>query len=176
METLQAHTAYIGLGSNQASIAGSPEETIRAALRALAEYAELEASSSLYETAPVGFAGQPAFVNAAAAVRTENSPQEILQKLLEIERSFGRDRASTPPKGPRTLDLDLLLVDDLIVNTQTLTLPHPALAERRFVLAPLAEIAPQVEHPLLRKTMLALLQVLPDAGENGTASVRSLKR
>lgn len=156
-------TAYIGLGSNLRSFAGSPAETIEAAIRALAEIGEVTARSSLYETAPVGMTEQPEFVNAAAALRTAEAPEVLLERLLTVERDFGRDRKSTVPKGPRTLDLDLLLVDGLVVNSPTLTLPHPALAERRFVLAPLAEIAPELQHPVLHQTMRDLLTVLPGA-------------
>jgi 2-amino-4-hydroxy-6-hydroxymethyldihydropteridine diphosphokinase len=175
MSTARTQTAYIGLGSNLASFAGPPIQTIHAALNALAELGEVNGRSSLYETAPVGFTDQPPFVNAVAAVQTIDAPEKLLERLLEIERRFGRDRTSGPPKGPRTLDLDLLLVDDLIVNTPSLTLPHPALAERRFVLAPLAEIAPQLLHPQLDKTLRELLQALPDSGDNRIAGVRLLR-
>ena len=170
------HTAYIGLGSNLDSVEGSPAETVVAALHALDGCGEVIHCSSLYKTAPVGFAGQPSFVNAVAAVRTAGSPEKLLEELLEIERHFGRVRESSTPKGPRTLDLDLLLMDGLMVNTPSLTLPHPELAERRFVLAPLVEIAPELMHPQLGKTMRELLQALPDAGENNMAGVHLLRR
>ena len=169
------HTAYIGLGSNLRSPAGSPAETIEAAFRALGLLGEVTSQSSLYETVPVGMTEQPAFINAAAALRTADSPETLLERLLAIERDFGRDRRNSPPKGPRTLDLDLLLVDGLIVSTPVLTLPHPALAERRFVLEPLAEIAPGLQHPLLHATMHDLLAALPDAGANSKESVRVVR-
>lgn len=175
MTAAQIRTAYIGLGSNLASFAGTPRGTIEAAFLSLANLGEVIARSSLYETAPVGFTGQPSFINAAAAVSTADLPEILLEKLLEIERKFGRDRRNSAPKGPRTLDLDLLLVDDLIVNTPALSLPHPALAERRFVLTPLAEIAPEVVHPQNGKTMRDLLRLLPDAGENRAEDVRILQ-
>jgi 2-amino-4-hydroxy-6-hydroxymethyldihydropteridine diphosphokinase len=176
MNDARVFISYIGLGSNLKSAMGSPAETVLAAQDALARCGEVSARSSLYETAPVGFTEQPSFVNAVIAMRTTDPPEVLLKKLLEIERGFGRDRASSPPKGPRTLDLDLLLMDDRIVNTPLLTLPHPALAMRRFVLAPLVEIAPELVHPQLGKTMRELLMALPNSGENSIASVRILSR
>jgi 2-amino-4-hydroxy-6-hydroxymethyldihydropteridine diphosphokinase len=157
-------TAYIGIGSNLSSKAGSPAETVEAAIAALSDLSKVVARSSLYQTEPVGFTEQPMFINAVIAVQTGLSPEALLEKLLDIERRFGRDRKSSIPKGPRMLDLDLLLMDGLTLHTPTLTLPHPALAERRFVLAPLAEIAPEVLHPVLQKTMRELLQELPEEG------------
>ena len=170
----ETRTAYIGLGSNLRSPAGTPAETIREALRSLEEIGEVTARSSLYETTPIGITDQPVFVNAVAALRSADSPDVLLEKLLSIECSFGRDRRRTTPKGPRTLDLDLLLVDGLIVNTPKLSLPHPALVERRFVLAPLAEIAPQLQHPVLHATIHDLLIALHDADANRLEDVRIL--
>jgi 2-amino-4-hydroxy-6-hydroxymethyldihydropteridine diphosphokinase len=175
MTSAETHTAYIGLGSNLRSSAGTPAEAIEAAFRALEQIGEIIARSSLYETAPVGITEQPPFVNAVAALRTADSPDVLLEKLLAIERDFGRDREKSTPKGPRTLDLDLLLVDGLIVNTPALSLPHPAFAERRFVLEPLAEIAAGLEHPVLHATMQDLLAALPDAGANRVEAVRILR-
>ena len=176
MTVTQMHTAYVGLGSNLLSQAGTPVETIGAALYALGDAGELMAHSSLYETAPVGFLDQPPFVNAVAVLRTERGPELLLKTLLAIERSFGRNRENSVPKGPRTLDLDLLMMDDLVLNTPVLSLPHPALAERRFVLAPLAEIAPELRHPILKKTVRDLLLALPNAGVNQNDSVRRIQR
>ncbi|QNI31519.1 2-amino-4-hydroxy-6-hydroxymethyldihydropteridine diphosphokinase [Alloacidobacterium dinghuense] len=174
MTSAETHTAYIGLGSNLRSPAGTPAETIEAAIRELERIGKVTARSSLYETAPVGLTEQPSFINAVVSFRTSDQPDNFLEKLLAIERSFGRDRKTSTPKGPRTLDLDLLLVDELVVNTPSLSLPHPALADRRFVLAPLAEICPELQHPVLNKSMRDLLAALPNDGANSIDRVRIL--
>jgi 2-amino-4-hydroxy-6-hydroxymethyldihydropteridine diphosphokinase len=101
-------------------------------------------------------------------------PLPLLRALLAIERQLGRDRSQGVVNGPRTLDLDLLLLGDRVVAGEDLSLPHPALAQRRFVLAPLAEMAPQLRHPRSRQTMAQLLALLPDEGENRIAGVRRL--
>lgn len=165
------YKAYIGLGSNVASRAGSPEETVRAAVRALGELGQVTAESSLYRTAPVGYKEQPDFVNAAVCVETELHPGDLLRALLETERGFGRDRAASVPKGPRTLDLDLLLALDgegrgLVLETAALTLPHPEMERRRFVLEPMAEIAPELRHPVSRRTMRDLADEARNNGED----------
>jgi len=167
--------AYIGLGSNLPSSAGDPKATLHAAIDRLRMIGDVIAQSSFYATEPVGFTLQPRFVNAAVALQSNLSPADLLQRLLAIEREFGRDRGQTPLKGPRTLDLDLLLMDTLIVNSPQLTLPHPALAQRRFVLAPLAEIAPALVHPALGKSIASLLAELHDEGENRIAAVSILR-
>lgn len=158
-------TAYIALGSNLPSIVGDSRATLRAAIDRLRSLGKVAAVSSLYETDPVGYQAQPRFLNAAVALETELSPVELLTRLLAIEREFGRDRSQTPPKGPRTLDLDLLMLGNSVLNLPDLTLPHPAMSERRFVLAPLAEIAPRAIHPVSGKTIARLLRSLPDAEE-----------
>ncbi len=136
-------TAYIALGANLED----PVVQVRAGLAALATLpdTQLLMQSSLYRTAPVGYADQPDFINAVAAVDTALSPRELLDALLAIELNHGRVRQFA--NAPRTLDLDVLLYDDVEVNESGLTIPHPRMHERAFVLAPLAEIAPLCEIP-----------------------------
>jgi len=165
-------TAYIALGSNL----GDRAKTLAAATDRLGRLGRVEACSSLYETEPVGFHDQPAFLNAVLALATGLDPLSLLHSLLAIERELGRDRSQGVPNGPRILDLDLLLMGGTVVATEELTLPHPALVRRRFVLAPLAEIAPQLRHPQRDQTIAELLALLPDEGENRVSAVRRRKR
>jgi 2-amino-4-hydroxy-6-hydroxymethyldihydropteridine diphosphokinase len=153
-------TAYIALGANLPSPVGLPRQTFDAAIDRLAELGRLTAKSSYYSTDPVGYEDQPTFLNAAIALETPLDPQTLLDRLLEIERSFGRDRANGIPNGPRTLDLDLLLYGGYVLNTQALQLPHPRMAQRSFVLLPMAEIAPERIHPELHRSMSQLLKDL----------------
>jgi 2-amino-4-hydroxy-6-hydroxymethyldihydropteridine diphosphokinase len=160
-------TAYIALGSNL----GDRAQTLSQAIAQLGGLGRVVACSSLYETEPVGYQEQPAFLNAVVALETELGPLTLLRRLLAVEVAMGRDRSRGTPKGPRTLDLDLLLMGDRVVAEDELTLPHPALAQRRFVLAPLAEIAPVLRHPVSGQTIAELLALLPDEGENRIAGV-----
>ena len=153
-------TAYIALGSNLPSPAGSPHETLDAAILRLSELGKVIARSSYYSTEPVGYADQPAFLNAAVALETTLDPHALLDRLLTIERSLGRDRSHGIPNGPRTLDLDLLLYGNRVIRTESLQLPHPRMSQRPFVLQPLAEIAPDLIHPELQKSVTQLLQDL----------------
>ena len=152
--------AYIGMGGNIPSSAGPPEATLVAAVRRLGSLGRIAAASSLYSTEPVGYADQPRFVNAVVAVETAQTARQVLESLLCIERAFGRDRSAGIKDGPRTLDLDLLVLDDLVVHEEGLDLPHPRLTERLFVLAPLAEIAPDLVIASMGKSVKELLQRL----------------
>lgn len=169
------HTAYIGMGANLASRAGPPEATLAAAARGLASFGRLACRSSLYSTEPVGFAGQPRFVNAVVALETELAPRGLLDGLLSIEKAFDRDRSAGFANGPRTLDLDILLFDGLRINEPGLAIPHPRLAERAFVLIPLCEIAPWSVDPRCGKTASQLLLSLLPGYDSQTHAVVKLQ-
>jgi 2-amino-4-hydroxy-6-hydroxymethyldihydropteridine diphosphokinase len=153
-------TAYIGMGGNLASWAGTPEATLAAAAVRLAALGRVTHRSSLYSTEPVGFAEQPRFINAVVAVETELEPQKLLKGLLAIEQEFGRDRSEGFTNGPRTLDLDILLLGDLKIADAGLEIPHPRRSKRAFVLVPLNEIAPSLVDPGSGQTVSQLLESL----------------
>jgi 2-amino-4-hydroxy-6-hydroxymethyldihydropteridine diphosphokinase len=142
---------YLGLGSNRGDKVANLREALRLLADARGSRVKLLAVSSLYRTKPVGDIDQDWFLNAAAHVTTQLTPRELLKRLLAIERKLGRVR--TVRNGPRIIDLDILLWDNLIVNEDGLVIPHPRMHERLFVLDPLAEIAPDVRHPILAKTV-----------------------
>ena len=135
----------MGLGSNL----GDRDATIRGALAELAaaDGVDVVSVSTLIDTAPVGYTAQPRFLNGVALFETRLGPRELLDLLLEVEARFGRDRVGSPPQGPRTLDLDLLLFGDAELDEPGLRIPHPRLHERAFVLGPLAELEPGLEVP-----------------------------
>ena len=149
--------AYLSLGSN----VGNRDEHLRVAIAGLNRIGDVGGVSSFYETEPVEFTAQPWFLNCAVSVSTKFRPQDLLEEILSIEREMGRDRALEPRKGPRVIDIDILLFDDVVLNSPMLTIPHPSMHQRGFVLEPLAEIAAQVSHPVLKKRIPDLLLDLP---------------
>jgi 2-amino-4-hydroxy-6-hydroxymethyldihydropteridine diphosphokinase len=154
-------TTYIALGANL----GDRAATLRAASARLGEVGTVEAVSPFLDTAPVGYTEQPRFLNAVARLRTDLAPRDLLDALLGIERALGRVR--TTRWGPRTIDLDLLLYDDAVIDEPGLVVPHPRLHERRFALIPLAALAPDLAHPIFHRTIGQLLAAVDDAEGQG---------
>jgi len=152
-------TVYLSLGSN----VGDRSVNLRTAIDRLAALGDVIAVSSFYETEPVEFTSQPWFLNCVVKMDTEKMPKQLMASLLDLEQSMGRRRVQL--KGPRTIDIDILLFGSSVIETKGLTVPHPAMHERRFVLEPLSEIAPDVRHPVFKKTVRELLSRLP-AGQS----------
>lgn len=151
-ETPTNHHVYLGLGSN----IPDRDAHLAAALEELAQIVTIERVSSVFDTAPMIVTDQPRFHNLTIAATTRLSPQELLRGVKSIERALGR--TGGPRYGPRVIDIDLLFYDQLVVQTDELTIPHPRLAERAFVLAPLMEIAPTLTHPTLGETVTEMLR------------------
>ena len=151
--------AYIGLGSNL----GDRIANLRAAINAIRHLGDLIAVSSVYESEPFGVEDdQPMYLNMTMAIRTHLRPTELLSELLDIERANGRIR--NRPNESRTLDLDILMIDDTIMETPELVMPHPRMHERAFVMLPLAEIAPDLVHPKSNRTVSEIASKLSDQG------------
>lgn len=146
---------YLSLGSN----IGDRQTHLREAVGELETLGRVASVSSFYETEPVEFTEQAWFLNCAVALETTKKPEQVLEGILQLEQQMGRQRLQK--KGPRTLDIDILLFADAILDLPELTIPHPAMHLRRFVLEPLAEIAPEAQHPALKKTIRELLDELP---------------
>jgi 2-amino-4-hydroxy-6-hydroxymethyldihydropteridine diphosphokinase len=152
--------AAIALGSNLESRFGDREANLREAVRRIGALGEARAVSSFYDTEPVGYLEQPRFLNGALLLETDLDPRTLMRELLAVERAMGRERLGAIAKGPRVIDLDLLLFGDWVLWAEELILPHPRMEEREFVLEPLVEIAPEWVHPVLGVTVRELLERL----------------
>lgn len=151
------NTAYLLIGSN---LGNKAAYLMQASVLLEIYCGKIIRKSAYYETAPWGFLEQPAFLNQAIAIETTLLPEQLMKTLLEIETKMGRIRSIE--LGPRNIDLDILLIDSYIIDSPTLTVPHPALPDRRFALIPMAEIAPILVHPILKKTIQELLEECKD--------------
>lgn len=149
---MDTHHVYLGLGSNL----GNRKSRLEEAIEQISKFATVKKTSSIYETEPWGLKDQPKFLNQVIFVESILGPNELLSRLKKIEQQMGRKKSVH--FGPRLIDLDILFYDDLIMKTDDLTIPHPYLTERAFVLVPLAEIAPTLVHPQKHKTIKALMK------------------
>ena len=152
---------YLSLGSNL----GDRSLHLHQAIDKLGELGKVTAVSSFYDTEPVELTSQPWFLNCVAKLDTEKMPRQLMAAILGIEQEMGRQRKQL--KGPRTIDIDILLFGSSIIDIPSMTVPHPKLHQRRFVLEPLAEIAPEVRHPVLKRTAREMRDALP-AGQTVT--------
>ena len=149
-------TVFVGIGSNL----GNRIENCSNAIRKISDFASVSAISSIYETQPVGYEDQHDFINCAVKIETNLSPYDLLLSLQSIEDTSGRERIQK--WGPRIIDLDILFYNDLVIDSDELTIPHPRAHLRRFVLEPLSEIAPDLIHPVLKVSISKLLEGLND--------------
>ena len=150
-----SNLVYLSLGSN----VGEREVHLREAIARLQRVGEIVSVSSFYETEPVEVTNQRWFLNCAVIVETKKSPKQVMAAILQLEHEMGRERLQK--KGPRIIDVDIVLFADKIIHSTEVTVPHPAMQDRRFVLQPLAEIAPEARHPTSRKTVREMLEALP---------------
>ena len=146
---------YLSLGSNL----GDRAANLNAAIAGLRALGNVAAVSSFYETEPIELAAQPWFLNCTVKLDTEKMPKQLMSGILDLEQEMGRRRQQK--KGPRIIDIDILLFGSSIIETKGLTIPHPAMHQRRFVLEPLAEIAPEARHPVFKRTVRELRDALP---------------
>jgi 2-amino-4-hydroxy-6-hydroxymethyldihydropteridine diphosphokinase len=156
--TGRQHLVYLALGANL----GDRQGNLRRAIQSIGKFASVEEISSLYETTPVGYLDQPDFLNMAIQVTTPLEPIPLIRSLKQIEKQLGREPGFR--NAPRPIDIDILFYDDLVLDSEKLSIPHPRMSERAFVLAPLAEIAPQAVHPVLGQTVTELLASLDQSG------------
>jgi 2-amino-4-hydroxy-6-hydroxymethyldihydropteridine diphosphokinase len=153
-----SHRVFLGLGSNL----GDRRLNLQQAVHLLGETINVERLSSVYDTAPMLVVDQPRFLNLVCEVSTELSPEDLLLQVKSIEHQLGR--VAGPRFGPRLIDIDLLLYDELILESPSLTLPHPRMLERAFVLLPLSELVPTLQHPVLHTEIATLAQAVPHTG------------
>jgi 2-amino-4-hydroxy-6-hydroxymethyldihydropteridine diphosphokinase len=146
---------YLSLGSN----VGDRAANLQTAIERIAALGEVISTSSFYETEPVEVTGHPWYLNCAVALRTEKMPKQLMSALLGIEQEMGRRRSGE--KTPRRIDIDILLFGNSVIDTKELTVPHPEMQQRRFVLEPMNEIAPDVRHPVFKRTIRELRDALP---------------
>jgi 2-amino-4-hydroxy-6-hydroxymethyldihydropteridine diphosphokinase len=151
MTNLDQHTIYLALGSNL----GNRLENLKEAISSLSPQMTVKAKSHVYETLPWGFEDQPKFLNQALKAQTYLQPEPLLKHIKRLEIALGRKPSFQ--NGPRLIDIDILFYDDLVLNTPSLTIPHPRLHERGFVLLPLMDIAPDLTHPVTKKSVREML-------------------